>query len=640
MTGSTPDGEAVKGAMQPAQYANTRVLIVDDQREIHDDFTEILRPGYAQPADDDRLAAAFMAHEREEPAALLPTFELSHANTGEKAYDIILRGKESNLPIAVAYVDIRMPPGIDGIETIRRVRRIDRDVEIVIMTAYTDRSLPEIVQDMDLLHKLVYIRKPFVHEEIQQLTVCLVGKWNVEQDLAAGHRRLEAVLDATGDAMAMLDVEGRLVFANAAYGKLLDLKAGELQRLAPEALAARFEERFREPAPKDVEGGFLLYRDKPMANSAPGTVPGQRLFSHSTAAVHDGANAVIGNLEIYRDMSKEIEAERMKTEVLRLRAMVETTYSFPGMVGTSVGMRQVHELIRQAADRDITVLIRGESGTGKELVARSFHDNSPRAQGPFVALDCASIPEALVESELFGHERGAFTGATNRHIGAFERADGGTILLDEIGDMPHALQGRLLRVLQEREIRRVGGMTAIPVDIRVITATNKDLERAVVAGEFREDLFYRISAFPIVIPPLRDRREDIPLLARHFLQKHAARAGEAVSGISGAAMRILLQYDWPGNVRELENSIERAVLLATGAVLEVGSLPPVLAPGGIAATGASAPPEAVLPLQEVERRAIAHALELADRNIQQAAQSLGISRSTMYRKLKKHGLVT
>jgi len=282
------------------------------------------------------------------------------------------------------------------------------------------------------------------------------------------------------------------------------------------------------------------------------------------------------------------------------------------------------------------VLIRGESGTGKELVAKSVHLNGPRKQGPFVALNCAAIPETLIESELFGHERGAFTGATEQRRGAFECSSGGTILLDEIGDMPYALQGKLLRVLQEREIQRVGGTASIPVDIRVMTATNKDLELLVRKGEFRQDLFYRVAAFPIEIPPLRERREDIPLLARHFLDKHAQRAGKSINGISTAALRLLLQYDWPGNVRELENAIERAVLLETDAVLQADSLPFQLS--SVVTAGSNRSPSEVLPLAEVERQTLVHALEAADNNVTQAAQALGINRSTLHRKLKKYDL--
>ena len=627
--------------MKPAQYANTRVLIVDDQREIHDDFTEMLRPTSAQPAADDDLSSAFV-DETETP--VLPQFQLLYATTGEEAYDIIANGKEWNRPIAVAYMDIRMPPGIDGIETIRRVRTIDRDVEIVIMTAHADRPLSEIVQDMELLHKLLYIRKPFAHEEIQQITLSLVGKWNVERELAenqrrlaSGHRRLQAVLDATGDAMAMLDGSERLVFANRPYQELLGLTEGELQSIEPDALSARVSERFREPDLSDVQSGFLLEDLQVVEATGAGQVPRQRLFYRFTEAVRDGEGAQIGSLVVYRDVSKEIEAEQMKAEVLRLRSDLETTYSFAGVVGTSPGMQRVYAMMKRAAEADITVLVRGESGTGKELVAKSFHHNSLRKDGPFVVVDCAAIPEALIESELFGHERGAFTGAATRRIGAFERAHGGTILLDEIGDMPMAVQSKLLRVLQERHIQRVGGNASIPVDIRVVSATNKNLERAVRAGEFREDLFFRIAAFPIVIPPLRERREDIPLLARHFLDKHGERAGKSMGGIATGALRLLLQYDWPGNVRELENAIERAVLLETGTVLQAASLPPALSPFLAAAAAGGGTPASVVPLAEVERQALVHALEASDHNVTQAALSLGINRATLQRKLKKYG---
>ena len=630
MTGTSVPGAA--GAAQPASQANLRVLIVDDQAEIHDDFREMLQP----PNPVSELVGLFESDRQRLPVPFLPPFELLHAATGEQACELVLRARQRGRPIAVAYIDVRMPPGIDGIETVRRIRRIDRDLEIVIMTAYSDRSLPEIVQDMELLHKLIYIRKPFVHEEIQQLTLCLAGKWNVERELAGNHRRLQAVLDATGDAIAMVDLAERLVFANRHYEKLLDLNTQELKKLTPEALTARFEERFREPDASDLQHGFLLYQGAAQARGSSGALAPRRLFSRFTTPVRDGAGKVTGTLLVYRDVSKEIEAEHLKAEVLRIRGELDTSYSFAGVVGASPGMRRVHTLIRQAAEGDITVLIRGESGTGKELVAKAFHSNSPRSDGPFVALDCASIPEALIESELFGHERGAFTGAAIRHVGAFERASGGTILLDEIGDMPHALQARLLRVLQEREIRRVGGTSAIPVDIRVITSTNKNLERAVRQGEFREDLFYRISAFPILIPPLRDRREDVPLLASHFLDKHTARAGRSVAGISAAAMRILLQYRWPGNVRELENTIERAVLLETEPVLQAGNLPRELSSSGAAAAESAYLP-AIQALPEIERQVVLRAFEWSDHSVTRAAHALGISRSTLYRKLRKYG---
>ena len=627
--------------MKLEEHENNRVLIVDDQKEIHDDFVEMLTSSSGWRATD-HLATTFLD---EEDKSFLPNFELLHARGGEEACMIINTAKESDHPVAVAYIDVRMPPGIDGTETVRRIRKIDRDIEIIIMTAYADKSLPEIVHAVELLHKTLYIRKPFAREEIQQLTISLVGKWNIEQaltgqqrKLAASYRRLEAVLNATGDAMAMYDTDGRLEFANQGYADLFDMAESELNGLSADEIAARVRERFAEPTLPDMEGGFLLADDGTKLEEARDGVPKQRLFYRSTAPVQDGREDVIGNLFVYRDVSKEIEIEQMKAEVMRLRNALETTYSFAGIVGDSPPMRQVYALMEQAASSDITVLIRGESGTGKEMVAKSIHFSSARKKGPFLAINCAALPAGMIASELFGHEMGAFTGATQRRIGAFERARGGTIFLDEIGDMLPDLQANLLRVLQEKEIQRLGGSASLPVDVRVIAATNKDLEGEVATGGFREDLYYRIAAFPIAIPPLRERRGDIPLLASHFLEKHTERVGKSISGLSNAALRALFQYDWHGNVRELENAIERAVLLETADVLQVRNLPSQLSAAAL--QGDESAPASVLPLAEVERRALAHALEASGHNVAEAARGLKVNRATLYRKLKKHGLIS
>ncbi len=622
------------------QYKNNRVLVVDDQAEIHNDFIEMLTPN---PRDQstDAFAATFV---EEVDTFDFPQFEISHATGGREACLIVQEAKDSGYPIALAFVDIRMPPGIDGVETIRRVRRIDRDIEIVIMTAYADRPLSDIIQDMELLHKLLYIRKPFAWEEIQQITLSLVGKWNIEQDLnnkrrqlAESHQRLEAVLDAAGDAMVMFDPDGRVVFANRGYQQLVDLRQNEMKAISPVELSARFEERFREPGLPEVEGKFVFMSGENLVEEiASDQLPGKRLFYRSDAPVHDDRQGEIGRLMVLRDVSSEIEVERMRAEVLRLRTELETTYSFAGMVGASSQMRRVYELIQQVADSDITVLIRGESGTGKEMVAKSFHFNSVRRKRPFVTVNCAALPETLIESELFGHEKGAFTGADNRRTGAFERADGGTIFLDEVGEMNPSAQAKLLRVLQEREIQPVGASATRSINVRVIAATNTNLEDALQSGSFRQDLYYRLAVFPIEIPPLRERREDIPVLANHFLKKYAERADRSIGGLSNAAVRTLLQYAWPGNVRELENAIERAVLLETTAVLQVNNLPPELLP-------LSDPEDAldsagILPLETVERQALVHALKASRNNVARAARGLGINRATLYRKLKKYGL--
>ena len=628
--------------MELRDYENKRVLIVDDQKEIHSDFVEMLKLNLVDRLTDE-LGADFLP---KEDRAFLPEFELSHAISGEEASQVVQAARASNCPFAVAYIDIRMPPGIDGIETMRRIRQIDSAIEIVIMTAYTDRPLPEIIQDMELLHKVLYLRKPFAREEIQQITLALVEKWNVgqalaekQQQLTDSHQRLEAVLDATGDAIAMYDIAGSLAFANRGYEELFNLPVSELQKISPDAFMVRFKDRFQKPDLSEAVGGLVFEdRDGMIEETSAGPVPRRRLLYRSTAPVHDSQGGVLGELYVYRDVSKEIEVEQMKAEVRRLHTELETTYAFAGIVGASPNMQQVYTLMQHARESDITVLLMGESGTGKELVAKSLHFNGARETGPFLAINCAAIPEMLIESELFGHERGAFTGATRQRIGAFERAHGGTIFLDEIGDMQPALQVKLLRVLQEREIQRVGGTTPISVDVRVVAATNKNLEEEAKAGTFREDLFYRIAAFPIVIPPLRERGEDIPLLASHFLENHAKRINKSISGLSIAALRLLLQYDWPGNIRELENVIERAVLLETTGVLQAANLPPQLS--SLGASQSDPPtPTTVRPLAELERQALLHALGVAANNVAKAARSLGINRATLYRKLKKYDLL-
>ena len=321
-------------------------------------------------------------------------------------------------------------------------------------------------------------------------------------------------------------------------------------------------------------------------------------------------------------------------------AVCETPYSFNEIVGKSENMQRMFALMQRAAESDITVLISGESGTGKELVARAIHFDSPRRAGPFITVNCAAIPETLVESELFGHERGAFTGATTKRIGKFEQANRGTLFFDEIGDMEWALQAKLLRVLQERQIQRVGGTANIPVDIQVLTATNQNLEAAVEAGTFRKDLFYRIAAFPIEVPPLKDRREDIPLLANFFLKKFAESAMKPVEAISADALRLLMQYDFPGNVRELENIIKRAVLLETTELLQPVNLPPQISSMISSQPALFSPdPTGILPFEELERQILAHALKVMDNNVVKTAQALKIARSTLYRKLKLYQLI-
>ena len=624
------------------QNFNTRVLIVDDQDEIHIDFREMLGNHNKGAASDD-LAEAFLPVDSQSSTDYLPTFELSHASSGNEAYQIVKTAKESNRPFAAAYVDIRMPPGMDGIETVRRIREFEKDLEIVMMTAYTDKPLHEIITNMELLHKLLYIRKPVAREEIQQITLSLVEKWNIEQEasrhqqaLALNHQRLEAVLDATGDAIGVLDSNSRLLFANQQYCQLFDIPQCELNQISPDELNARVKARFRELQLSEIArlGPFEDFTN--ILEARGDTDSGHsRLFYRSATSLKEREVGVADTVVSYRDLSKDIEIQRMTAEVLSLRAELERNYAFDEIIGKSKSMQQLFTQIQTATEGNISVLIQGESGTGKELVAKSIHYNSPRKSGPFVAVNCAAIPEALIESELFGHERGAFTGATQRRIGKFEQANTGTLFLDEIGDMPPALQAKLLRVLQDHEFQRVGGTHTLSTDIRVLTATNKDLADAIEKGTFRMDLYYRIAAFRISIPPLRERPEDIPILANHFLKKYTTLAGKSIRAISTDALHLLMQHDFPGNVRELENAIESAVLLETTDQLQRRSLPlQLLQAMPQTATVKPTDVPAIRPLDEVERRTILHALKVTGDNISAAARALGIDRSTLHRKLK------
>jgi len=320
----------------------------------------------------------------------------------------------------------------------------------------------------------------------------------------------------------------------------------------------------------------------------------------------------------------------LQKEVSELRSELKNKYTFSNIVGQSGVMQDVFRAVEKVVDSNVTVLIQGESGTGKELIARAIHYHSKlRTNKPFI--------ESLLESELFGHEKGSFTGAAGRRIGKFEQADNGTIFLDEIGLMTPATQSKILRILQEREFERVGGNELIKVNVRVISATNKDLEEEMKNGTFREDLYYRISVFPIKLPALRERKEDIPLLAAHFLKKCNEQEGKEVEGISSDALDLLMAYNWPGNVRELENAMERAVVLANGYEITAKDLPPAVRSLGEKRIYESDNTLASW-IEKLEEQALRQALLECEGNISKTAKQLGIGRATIYRKAKKYGL--
>ncbi len=343
--------------------------------------------------------------------------------------------------------------------------------------------------------------------------------------------------------------------------------------------------------------------------------------------------------DLLNRVGRALELEDLRRENRRLQAMIQVEYDLEGMVGRSRRMQEVYAIARRVAATDTTVLIYGESGTGKELLARAIHQNSRRADGNFVPINCGAIPEALLESELFGHRKGSFTGAIRDNEGRFRVADGGTIFLDEVAELPLQMQVKLLRVLQERTVDTIGADAPIAVDVRVIAATNQDLQLAMEEGRFREDLFYRLSVVPIVIPPLRARQQDIPLLFDHFLRQSCRNQGRSMIEVEPAVLERLLEHPWPGNVRELENLAERLVVLTDRDRIGLSDLPdtissPEPAAGrlidGLVASGT--------PLADIEQEILSAALESNDWNQTRTARNLGITRNTLIYRMRKYGL--
>ncbi len=351
----------------------------------------------------------------------------------------------------------------------------------------------------------------------------------------------------------------------------------------------------------------------------------------SASVLRDEQGRAIGAVETLRDVSEMVRKQR---EIDILRQTCNFNDGFYGLLGKTAVMRNLFEIIENVAQSEAPVLIQGESGSGKELIARAIHNAGPRKDKPYIKVNCAALNENLLESELFGHIKGAFTGAEQTRVGRFEAAHEGTLFLDEIGDIPLSTQVKLLRVIEEMHIERVGDHTPIPVNVRVVSATNKDLEALIESGRFRQDFYFRISVFPLTSPPLRERRDDIPLIVQNFIKQNAIKSGKKILGLTSEAMQKLLTYEWPGNVRELRNAIEYAFVLCPSGAIDVEHLPPKIAAGGpspsagdIAAAGDAS-----------ERRALIEALRQTGGNQSQAARILGVSRVTVWKRINKYGI--
>jgi two-component system response regulator HydG len=391
-------------------------------------------------------------------------------------------------------------------------------------------------------------------------------------------------------------------------------------------------------------GGMEVLRAAKRADPAAEVilVTGHGTIETAVQAMREGAYDYITkplNVNELRDrVAKALEHRHLVRRTEQLSEQLQERFGFEGILGQSPAIRRVIETCRLIAPTDTTVLIEGESGTGKELIAKALHNNSPRREHNFVALNCAALSEGILESELFGHEKGAFTGALASRKGRFEHADGGTLFLDEVGDMPIATQIKLLRVIENREIVRVGSNEPRKVDVRLLSATNQKLDELVKAGKFREDLYFRLKVVRVVLPPLRDRREDVPLLAEHYLRRLAAEHGKAVTGITPEALRFLAAYPWPGNVRELINTLETMIVLAPGPVLDVSDVPAEIRPPGRQEQRPEDIQPGVTRLEDAERILIERTLASTAGNRQEAAAILGIGQRTLYRKIKEFGL--
>jgi PAS domain S-box-containing protein len=427
------------------------------------------------------------------------------------------------------------------------------------------------------------------------------------------------VLDSINEGVFTVDTNWRITFFNRAAERITNVPRNEaLGRPCSDVFRADICERGC-PLARTMDTGTSIVRATANIVGAEGhTIP----ICVSTSLLTDEHGRVVGGVETFQDL----------TQVEQLRKELTSRYTFEDIVGSSAAMQRLFDVLPRIADSASTVLVEGPSGTGKELFARAIHNLSPRREGPFVAVNCGALPDTLLESELFGYKSGAFTDAKRDKPGRFAMAHGGTIFLDEIGDVSTAMQVRLLRVLQERVVEPVGGVEPEPVDIRVIAATNRPLDRLVADGAFREDLYYRIKVIRLALPPLCERREDIPLLVDHIVARFNSIQDKDIAGVSDQVLEVLMQHDYPGNIRELENIIEQAFVLCRGPLIELHHLPPELRPEDGATRGAP------MTLEAMEEQLITEALARHRGNRTRAARELGIDPSTLYRKIKALGI--
>ena len=565
------------------------------------------------------------------PANLGVLYEL----LSEAGYDVLVAEDGESALERAAYarpdlilLDVMMP-GIDGFETCRCLKEQPdtRDIPVIFMSALSDTV--DKVKGLRL-GAVDYVTKPFQHEEVLARVHTHLTVQRLKRELAEREARLTAIVTSAMDAIVTFSADGRITLFNPAAEAVFGRAAAEvlgqpLDSLLPEPLrqVVRDYQQRGEPRLWVPEGLHAL-----RASGKP--FPVEATLSRATVAGHALYTMILRDIETRKQA--EAEFNRLHGLNLYLRDEIQAEHDFEEMVGASTALRAVLREVETVASTQATVLVTGETGTGKELIARAIHNRSARQAKPLIKLNCATIPANLAESELFGHEKGAFTGALARKPGRFELANGGTLFLDEVGELPLDLQAKLLRVLQEGEFERVGGTQTLKTDVRVVAATHRDLEQRCREGQFRPDLYYRLNVFPIQSPALRDRREDIPLLIRHFMQKYAASLGKTIETVPLATLARLQAYSWPGNVRELQHVIERAVIVSRGATLEFGDW--LREPAAEISIG-KAP---VTTLEAMEREHILKILEITGWRVSGengAARLLGLKPTTLEARMKK-----
>ncbi|MER2555901.1 MAG: sigma-54-dependent Fis family transcriptional regulator [Candidatus Competibacter denitrificans] len=525
-----------------------------------------------------------------------------------------------------------MMPGIDGFETCRRLKEQPETqaIPIIFMSALSDTV--DKIRGLQL-GAVDYITKPFQHEEVLARVHTHLTLQQLKRTLAEREARLSALVTSAMDAILTFDADGLITLFNPAAETMFGCNATEVLGQPLDTLLAEPLRQVVHDYQRRSEARLWLPEGLQALRGNGQPFPIEATLSRTLVTGQPFYTMILRDIEARQQA--EAEFNRLHGLNLYLRDEIQAEHDFEEMIGASAALCAVLQEVEAVAGTQATVLITGETGTGKELIARAIHNRSTRQAKPLIKLNCAAIAASLAESELFGHEKGAFTGALTRKIGRFELANGGTLFLDEVGELPLDLQAKLLRVLQEGEFERVGGSQTLKTDVRVIAATNRDLAQRCREGQFRADLYYRLNVFPVESPALRSRREDIPLLVRHFVQKYAASLGKSIDTVPLATLARLQAYSWPGNVRELQHVIERAVIISRSSTLEFGDW--LREPTAEAGPGKVS----VLTLEEMEYEHILKALETTSWRVSGehgAARLLGLKPTTLEARMKKLGI--